>query len=204
MELSNDKRSGGNEIFIEILQNNTSCQVKKVARINRGETKKWTTESDLETCYGANFDIDGPEIKFRIRTTHGNALWSNDFKPKMVTITIGKTVFKSEEMNDWVDIAKGSMLRNVVMQKDEIKSLIEAIGGQKRIDIIQKTFSSEYTNFNVMMTLKKIQDYDTNDTDSYQPSTGNYLLLLPYDKFLKFLIMNFDQGPKTYFVVVDV
>ena len=117
LELSNDKRSGGNEIFIEILQNNTSCQVKKVARINRGETKKWTTESDLETCYGASFDIDGPEIKFRIRTTHGNALWSNDFKPKIVTIIIGKTVFKSEEMNDWVDITKGSMVRNAVMLK---------------------------------------------------------------------------------------
>ena len=85
--------------------------MKKVARINRGETKKWTTESDLETCYGANFDIDVPEIKFRLRTTHGNALWSNDFKPKIVTITIGKTVFKSEEIKDWIDIAKGSAPR---------------------------------------------------------------------------------------------
>merc|ERR1712223_1815682 len=112
-------------------------------------------------------------------------------------ITIGKTVFKSEEMNDWVDIAKGSVLRNVVMQKDEIKSLIEAIGGKKRIDIIQKIFSSEYTNFNVMMTLKKIQDYDTNDTDLYQQPTGNVLNENPEVKIaqlIKSVIANKTDG----------
>ena len=117
MELSDVSKAGGNDIFIEIVQSNRSCQVKKIARINKSETKKWSTESELGTCFGASFDIDQPEIKFRLRTTHGTALWSNDFMPKIVTITIGRTVFKSQEMNDWIDSAKGSMLRNAAITK---------------------------------------------------------------------------------------
>ena len=89
----------------------------KAKRIDRGQTKKWNNERALGDCFGVTFDINQQEINFRLRTTHGNALWSNDFKPKIVTIIIGKTVFKSEEMNDWVDISKGSMLRNTIMTK---------------------------------------------------------------------------------------
>ena len=117
LELWDQDYAGGNEIFIEIVQANRSCHVKKVARINRSETKKWSTESNLGTCFGTRFDIDVPGIKFRLRTTHGNALWSNDFMPKIVTITIGRTVFKSQEVNDWIDSAKGSMLRNAAITK---------------------------------------------------------------------------------------
>ena len=117
LELWDTPNAGGDDISVEIVQDNTSCNVTEVARINRNEIKTWSTESDLGTCYGATFDINGPEINFRLKTSHGNALWSNDFKPKIVTIKIGKTVFKSEEMNDWVDISKGSMLRNTIMTK---------------------------------------------------------------------------------------
>ena len=112
LELWDQDYAGGQEIFIEIVQANRSCHVKKVARINRSETKKWSTESNLGTCFGTRFDIDVPGIKFRLRTTHGNALWSNDFKPKVVTIIIGRTVFKSEEMKGWVDADKGHGLQN--------------------------------------------------------------------------------------------
>ena len=112
LELWDDRRAGGSDIFVEIVQANRSCHVKKVARINRSETQKWSTRRDLGTCFGTSFDIDAPGIKFRLRTTHGDWIRHNDFKPKVVTIIIGRMVFKSEEMNEWVDANKDYWLQN--------------------------------------------------------------------------------------------
>ena len=117
LELWDQDYAGGKEIFIEIVQANRSCHVKKVARINRGETKKWSTRRDLGTCFGTSFDIDAPGIKFRLRTTHSDWIRHNDFKPKVFTIIIGRTVFKSDEMNGWVDANKGRWLRNAARIK---------------------------------------------------------------------------------------
>ena len=113
LELWDDRRAGGKDIFIQIVQAERSCQVKKAARIHRGDTKTWSTGSDLGTCSGTSFDIDAPEIKFRLRTAHDSVLWHHDYKPKIVTITIGRNVYKSEEMNEWIyDRSKGARLRN--------------------------------------------------------------------------------------------
>ena len=115
LELWDTSNAGGDDISVEIVQDNTSCNVTEVARINRNEIKTWSTESDLGTCFGTSFDIDASGIPFRLKTTHVGpifGIWKNDFKPKTVTIIIGKTTFKSEVMNDWVDANKGFMLRN--------------------------------------------------------------------------------------------
>ena len=111
LELHNDNLAGGDEIFIEIIQGSKSCQVKKATRIDKGKTKTWNNQIDLGTCFSATFDISTNNITFKLKTTHGNFLWSNDFKPKMVTIIIGNAIFKSEEINDWVDMTKGSSPR---------------------------------------------------------------------------------------------
>ena len=118
LELWDDRRAGGKDIFIQIVQADRSCQVKKADRINRGNKKIWSTESDLGTCSGTSFDTDAPKIKFRLRTAHNSVLWHIDYKPKIVTIKIGRTVYKTEEMNEWIwDRSKGSRLRNAARIK---------------------------------------------------------------------------------------
>ena len=111
LELYNNYNAGGKEIFIEIVQGQISCKVKKVSSISRGETKTWRDESDLGTCNTTTFDISESQINFKTITTHSNFFESDDFKPKRVTIKIGNSTFKSDVINDWVDVGKGLDLR---------------------------------------------------------------------------------------------
>ena len=102
MELHNQLWAGGEDIFIEIFQGSKSCHVKNAKTIKRGETKIWSNEGDLGSCSDMIFDADKNNISFVLRTTYKSLVWSNEFRPRKVTIKIGKATF-SKDMNVWVD-----------------------------------------------------------------------------------------------------
>ena len=113
LELHNRQWADGNNIWIDIIQGRKSCRVQSINNIKTGETQIWSTNRNRGTCSGATFDTSTTSITsitFKMKTSHRIGLWSNQFYPKRVTITIGKTVFYSKQFNhgtEFVDDKKG-------------------------------------------------------------------------------------------------
>ena len=58
--------------------------------------------SYIGTSIAGIVSVDKNDISFVLRTTYKSLVWSNEFRPRKVTIKIGKATF-SKDMNVWVD-----------------------------------------------------------------------------------------------------
>ena len=99
-----DHYCGGNNIYIEIVQDGTFC-ITQNQNVFRGTSATWT-KYQLGSCFEKDFNIWQDNLYFRVRTTD-----SNDFCPRNLTITLNNAKYQSDLMTDWVDNKKGGELR---------------------------------------------------------------------------------------------
>ena len=102
--LHDDHYCGGNNIYIEIVQNGTFC-ITQTKNIFRGSSASWTG-IQLSSCFGKDFNVWQDNLYFRTKTTD-----TNDFCPRNLTITLNNAKYQSDIMTDWVDNEKGGELR---------------------------------------------------------------------------------------------
>ena len=102
--LHDDHYCGGNNIYIEIVQNGTFC-ITQTKNIFRGSSASWTG-IQLSSCFEKDFNVWQENLYFRARTTD-----TNDFCPRNLTITLNNAKYQSDIMTDWVDNKKGGELR---------------------------------------------------------------------------------------------
>ena len=101
-----DHYCGGNNIYIEIVQNGTFC-ITQTQNIFRGTSASWTG-IQLSSCFGKDFNVWQDNLYFRTKTTD-----TNDFCPRNLTITLNNAKYQSDIMTDWVNNKKGGELRTV-------------------------------------------------------------------------------------------
>ena len=124
MSLHGDNFCGGDDVYIELIQNSKSCTTRKHGDFDKGDIISWTG-SKLGSCLKKEFDIENDQIDFKVRSTYGN-----DFCPKILEIRMNNTVkeitrkvvgkgskrevvYKSSGvMDDWVDKNKGGHQRS--------------------------------------------------------------------------------------------
>ena len=115
LSLHGDNFCGGDDVYIELIQNSKSCTTRKHGDFDKGDIISWTG-SKLGSCLKKEFDIENDQIDFKVRSTYGN-----DFCPKILEISMNNTVkgikrevvYKSSGvMDDWVDKNKGGHQRS--------------------------------------------------------------------------------------------
>jgi hypothetical protein len=99
-----DHYCGGNNIYIEIVQDGTFC-ITQNQNVFRGTSAIWT-RYQLGSCFEKDFNLWQDNLYFRVRTTD-----SNEFCPRNLTITLKNAKYQSDLMTDWVDNKKGGELR---------------------------------------------------------------------------------------------
>ena len=109
-----DRGCGGYDVYIELIQEETTCNTSIISDFDRGVKLSWTG-SQLGFCVDRPFFYDNSdEINFKIRSTSGD-----DFCPNSLTITMKDTKkYENRGMNDMVDIHMGSELRTAKRKLD--------------------------------------------------------------------------------------
>ena len=116
LDLTNhvDSNCGGYDVYIELIQEETTCKTSTKKDFYKGAKFSWTG-AELGSCVDIPFFYDdSDEIKFKIRSTAGD-----DFCPNSFTITMkdGKK-YEDRGMNDMVDNKKGKQLRTAKRKLD--------------------------------------------------------------------------------------
>ena len=102
LSLHNHLNCGGSNTYIELIENEISCETSHKVDFDRGTILSWTG-SALGTCFGKDFHAEKESLNFKVRSTS-----DDDFCPKSLTISMDNgDLYKRTGLDDWVDKSKG-------------------------------------------------------------------------------------------------
>ena len=120
LSLHNNYNCGGDDVYIELIQGEISCEISHKIDFDLGTILSWNG-SALGTCLGKDFNVEQYGLNFKIRSTSGE-----DLCPKSLTISMDNGYsYKKTGMNDWVDKDKGD--QNRIAPRISVKSVGKSI-----------------------------------------------------------------------------
>ena len=118
LDLTNhvDSTCGGYDVYIELIQEETTCKTSTKKDFYRGAKFSWTG-AELGSCVDRPFfyEVDNSdEINFKIRSNGGDQICPNSFT---ITMKDGKK-YEKRGMDDKVAIKEGKQLRTAQRKVD--------------------------------------------------------------------------------------
>ena len=105
LSIHNSSSCGGNNAYIELLQDSISCKTKDKGVFVKEDVLVWK-DSTLGTCLGKEFDVLNDEIRFETKSY-------DLYCPKTLTITMNNGyAYKKDGIRDWVDNGKNNHLQS--------------------------------------------------------------------------------------------
>ena len=98
LSIRDEHWGGGENVFIQLNNDETSCETSHKPPFWRGDKLTWTG-SEFGTCDGLVFNIKKTWLGFKLRTTDGDK-----FAPETLTVIMNNGfVYEKTGMNDWVN-----------------------------------------------------------------------------------------------------